>query len=267
MQFEAKNPGEGSDKRNVYITVASSNGAPTAITLGGGAGHAMDPTTRQPLGFFGPFQTSECMMPENAPVDTEVGELFTQDPDGAADTHTYTMTDNGGGLFKLGSGADNNKVLVAVRLGSPFLLLLLSLTTPHLSSPPSPPPPRPPPLAPHPQQAPANYEALSSAKQVTFTVRSTDSGSLTVDRTFTVDVTDANDAPTDIALSATTIGEDSYEGTSIGSLTVTDADAAVTSSYVFGCAANNGCAGGKFGVEMVRLCDKEGSYAWFGSDR
>ena len=49
------------------------------------------------LGFFGPFQTSECMMPENAPVDTEVAELFTQDPDNPADTHTYTMTDNGGG--------------------------------------------------------------------------------------------------------------------------------------------------------------------------
>ena len=49
------------------------------------------------MGFFGPFQTSECMMPENAPVDTEVAELFTQDPDNPADTHTYTMTDNGGG--------------------------------------------------------------------------------------------------------------------------------------------------------------------------
>ena len=37
------------------------------------------------------------MMPENAPVDTEVAKLFTQDPDNPNDSHTYQMTDDGGG--------------------------------------------------------------------------------------------------------------------------------------------------------------------------
>ena len=88
---------------------------------------------------------------------------------------------------------------------------------------------------------------------MTFTVRSTDSGSLTVERTFTVDVTDANDAPTDMTLGGVTVSETAVVGASIGALSVTDADATAISSYVFGCATNNGCAGGKFGVQLVSL--------------
>lgn len=59
----------------------------------------------------------------------------------------------------------------------------------------------------------------------------TDSGGLTFSKTFVIHVQNANDAPTDIALSATSVAEDKPIGTEIGALSVTDPDSGGTYRY------------------------------------
>lgn len=67
---------------------------------------------------------------------------------------------------------------------------------------------------------PFNFETQGSTAQVT--VRATDAGGLFVDKTMTFTVTNANDAPTDIALSSATVAENAT-GT-VGALSTTDED-------------------------------------------
>ena len=64
-------------------------------------------------------------------------------------------------------------------------------------------------------------------------VRSTDSGSLHFDKTFTITVTDVaeNAAPTDLALSASLVTENQPAGTTVGTFTTIDPDAGDTFTY------------------------------------
>ncbi|MFM8530336.1 MAG: cadherin domain-containing protein, partial [Ilumatobacteraceae bacterium] len=62
-------------------------------------------------------------------------------------------------------------------------------------------------------------------------VRSTDAGGLTVEKAFTISVTNVNEAPTDIALTAATVAENSAVGTTVGTLSSTDPDAGDTFTY------------------------------------
>ena len=73
-----------------------------------------------------------------------------------------------------------------------------------------------------------DYETTPS---YSLTVRSTDSGGLTTTHTWTITVTDANDAPTAIALSATTVAENATVGTVVGTLSTTDQDAGDAHTY------------------------------------
>ncbi|WP_442507382.1 beta strand repeat-containing protein [Novipirellula sp. SH528] len=65
----------------------------------------------------------------------------------------------------------------------------------------------------------------------TVLVRSTDDGGLSFDQTLTITVTNVNEAPTAIALSALTIGEDAVSGSTVGTFTSTDVDASDTHTY------------------------------------
>ena len=85
-----------------------------------------------------------------------------------------------------------------------------------------------------------NYE---SATTHSVTVRVTDSGGLTYDETFTINVTNVNETPTDLALSANTVAENAANGTVIGAVTGTDPDAGDTKSYSF-----TDSAGGRFAI-------------------
>ncbi len=67
-----------------------------------------------------------------------------------------------------------------------------------------------------------DFESKSS---YSIRVRSTDQGGLSTEKVFTVSVTDANEAPTDIALSASSIAENQASGTTVGSFGTTDPDA------------------------------------------
>lgn len=69
--------------------------------------------------------------------------------------------------------------------------------------------------------------------QASYTVRiqSSDPFGLVVEDTFTITVTDANDAPTAIAIDNATVAENSAVGTHVGEFSSTDADASDTFTY------------------------------------
>ncbi len=92
---------------------------------------------------------------------------------------------------------------------------------------------------------PLDYETASS-EQVT--VRVTDSGGLTFDKSFTIGVTNVNEAPTDISLSGNTVAENSANGTVVGALSALDPDAGDTATFSL---INN--AGGLFAINGNQL--------------
>jgi hypothetical protein len=88
-----------------------------------------------------------------------------------------------------------------------------------------------------------NYEAATSHN---ITVRVTDQGGLTFDKTLTVNVTNVNEAPSNATLSASTVAEDATNGTAVGTVTGSDPDAGATFSYAL---TDN--AGGRFAVNAT----------------
>jgi len=85
-----------------------------------------------------------------------------------------------------------------------------------------------------------NYEANASHS---ITVRVTDSGGLTYDKIFTINLTNVNETPTDLSLSANTVAENSANGTVVGTVSGTDPDSGDTKSYSF-----TDSAGGRFAI-------------------
>jgi hypothetical protein len=69
-----------------------------------------------------------------------------------------------------------------------------------------------------------NYEAKSS---YSIRVRTTDAGGLNYEGTFTISVTNVNEAPTDISISSASISENVPTGTTIGTLSATDPEGGV----------------------------------------
>ena len=62
-------------------------------------------------------------------------------------------------------------------------------------------------------------------------IRTADANGLSYDETFTINVNDVNDTPTDMVLSLTNIDENEASGTTIGALSTTDADAVDSFTY------------------------------------
>ncbi|MBE3117768.1 MAG: cadherin domain-containing protein, partial [Candidatus Atribacteria bacterium] len=73
-----------------------------------------------------------------------------------------------------------------------------------------------------------DYEAK---KSYSIRVRSTDQGGLWMEKQFTVNVTNANEAPTDIALSGNSVAENQPSGTAVGAFSTTDPDTGNTFTY------------------------------------
>ena len=73
-----------------------------------------------------------------------------------------------------------------------------------------------------------NFEVKTT---YTIRVRTTDAGGLTFDATFTINVTNVNEAPTNINLSSSSISENVPTGTTIGILSTTDPDSGDTFTY------------------------------------
>ncbi|WP_180981299.1 cadherin repeat domain-containing protein, partial [Cylindrospermopsis raciborskii] len=73
-----------------------------------------------------------------------------------------------------------------------------------------------------------NFETKNS---YSIRVRSTDQGGLFFDKELIINVTNVNEAPTDLTLSATTIAENQAIGTVVGNLSTTDPDTGNTFTY------------------------------------
>ena len=76
--------------------------------------------------------------------------------------------------------------------------------------------------------APLDYEQAASHQ---ITVRATDAGGLTVDKTFTIATTNVNEAPTAVLLSNSSVAENSAAGTIVGALSAVDPDAGDTATF------------------------------------
>jgi VCBS repeat-containing protein len=86
-----------------------------------------------------------------------------------------------------------------------------------------------------------NAEASTSHS---VTVRVTDSGGQSYDETFTINLTNVNEGPTDLALSANTVAENATTGTVVGTVSGTDPDADDTKTYSL-----TDTAGGRFAID------------------
>ncbi|MGC4098032.1 MAG: cadherin domain-containing protein [Nitrospira sp.] len=86
-----------------------------------------------------------------------------------------------------------------------------------------------------------NYEAATSHS---VTVRVTDSGGLTYTQSFTINVTNVNEAPSALNLSANTVAENVANGTVVGTVSGTDPDSGDTKAYTL-----TDTAGGRFAVD------------------
>ena len=78
---------------------------------------------------------------------------------------------------------------------------------------------------------PSGTHLPTTAGTNAFTVRVTDSGGLTYDETFSINLTNVNETPTDISLSNAGVAENQPLGTTIGTLSTTDPDAGNTFTY------------------------------------
>ena len=91
----------------------------------------------------------------------------------------------------------------------------------------------------------ANYEAKNS---YSIDVVATDGGNLSSSKAVTINVTDVNEAPTDIALSNASVDENSAADTVVGTLSSTDPDAGSSATYTL---LNS--AGGRFAISGNNL--------------
>ena len=88
-----------------------------------------------------------------------------------------------------------------------------------------------------------DYESATSHA---ITVRVTDQGALTFDKSFTIAVTDINEAPTNATLSGGIVAENSANGTVVGTVTGVDPDQGAVLSY-----ALVTDAGGRFAINSA----------------
>ncbi|MGE0642509.1 MAG: tandem-95 repeat protein [Nitrospira sp.] len=85
-----------------------------------------------------------------------------------------------------------------------------------------------------------DYDTAASHNIV---VRVTDSGGLTYDEVFTINLTNVNETPTDLSLSANVVVENVANGTVVGTVSGTDPDSGDTKTYSF-----TDSAGGRFAI-------------------
>src|SRR6266436_4418044 len=107
--------------------------------------------------------------------------------------------------------------------------------------------------------------STTRASQHAITVRVTDQGGLTFDKSFTIGVSDVNEAPTGATLSGGTVAENSANGTVVGAVTGLDPDAGAVLSYALMDNAGGrfaiGAASGTITVANGTLLDYEGEPA------
>ncbi|HEY9642830.1 MAG TPA: cadherin domain-containing protein, partial [Coleofasciculaceae cyanobacterium] len=135
---------------------------------------------------------SNLSVPENVPAATVVGTFSTTDPD-TGSTFTYALVP--------GDGSTDNAAFTVFNNNGTYELQI---------------------------NASPNFEVK---KTYSVRVRSTDQGNLSTDKILTINVTDLNEAPTDITLTPDNVNENVIAGTSVGNLQAIDEDANETATY------------------------------------
>ena len=125
------------------------------------------------------IQLSNSSIAENQASGTDIGTLTTSDPDNG-DTAAYTLANTG-----CGGGSNDNSSFQFGGVNSDKLQSAASF----------------------------NFETKSS---YTVCARTTDSGSLSFDKKFTITITNVNEPPTDISLSNNNIDENKPSGSLVG---------------------------------------------------
>lgn len=88
----------------------------------------------------------------------------------------------------------------------------------------------------------------------TIRVRSTDSGNLWHEQPFTITVNDANDPPTDIALSSSDVDENQLAGTAVGDFSTTDPNHIDGDTYIYALVSGTGDTdNGAFTIDVSTL--------------
>ncbi|XP_028399271.1 protocadherin Fat 4-like [Dendronephthya gigantea] len=144
-------------------------------------------------------QLSNRQIAENPDLDAVVGLLSTTDEDNSQ-THSYTLIDSAAGRFKI----DGRSLKVAISNGNC--------------------------LAKGGDFCKLNYEANPSHQ---ITVRSADNGNpvLSINATFTINLTDVNDQPRELSLSGNTVNETAKIGTVIGRFSAQNEDSGQHLTY------------------------------------
>jgi len=142
------------------------------------------------------IQLSRTTIDENAGADIAI-LLTSVDPDGESDTHRFELVE--------GEGSDDNS---RFRIEEGRLI----------------------PVQPFPFAAPFDFED-SGSWPFNIRLKATDSGGMSVEKRFSIGVTDVNERPTDIALSATSVAENAGANAVVGTLSTTDPDAVNTFTY------------------------------------
>ena len=97
-----------------------------------------------------------------------------------------------------------------------------------------------------------NFESASS---ISVTVRTTDSGTATFDKSFVITVNDVNEAPTAVALNPAAVDENSPNDTVVGTLSTTDPDGAGSFTYSFVAPNNDGGGAFKIVGDQIQVAD------------
>ena len=134
---------------------------------------------------------SASSIAENQPSGTQVGLFSTTDPD-AGNTFTYTLVS--------GTGSTDNASFTIGGTSGNSLLTAASF----------------------------NFETKSS---YSIRVKTTDQGGASFEKQFTITVSNVNEAPTNLTLSASSIAENQPAGTQVGVFSGTDPDAATSFTY------------------------------------
>ncbi|GEM_PF-1558433 len=136
----------------------------------------------------------------DSPAGTAVGSVYAFDPD-FSEAFTYSLVDGAGSDDNALFSINGSTLQTAQAVGSASCL-----------------------------QMPASF-APNASGTYSIRVRTTDQGGLWYEKVLTVSVTDANEAPTDIALSSTSVSEGLPAGTDVGTFAASDPDVRDTFTY------------------------------------
>ena len=159
----------------------------------------------------GDMALSSSSVAENQPAGTPVGTLSATDPD-LAESFTFTLVSGSGDDDNAAFDIDGATVVTATTFDAEVAALRLMSILPEFVT--------------------AGFD-VAGIGSLSIRVRVTDSVGATLEESFTITVTDVNEAPTDITLTPSSIVEDQPIGSTVGTLAAVDEDIGQTHTFAF----------------------------------